>query len=346
MVERERWRQPRPLLTLLCAGTLVLTACTSGPVEPGPRSTERPPATSTQTRATAAADAGARSAGPTETRAPRESAPIATPTEHPAAVEPTTVLLLGSDAREPGSFNGRADVIVLAQLSGDGPLSLVSIARDTYVPIPGHGQGKINSALVRGGPTLMQQTVSDLLGGLPIDTVVEVNFAGFGAVVEALDGFSVDNTHADDRFAQGRIELDATTALDFVRERQQLPHGDLDRTERARAALSGMMARLAEISENEPARLLALAPVLENTVRVTGDLGTGQLPTMVELGRAAMDHGEIHSVMVPIHGFATIDGQSVNVLDETRTEELGIGLRSGDLSGYLERYGTSVAPTG
>lgn len=327
----------RRALALVCAGSLALTACTSGPDGPADRTTAAPSATAASTTP---------QPSPTQTSPAEEPAPGGSPTDQAAMVERTTALVLGTDSREPGTFDGRADVIVLVQLVDTGQLALVSVARDTYVPIPGHGEGKINSAVVHGGPDLMKDTVSELLGGVPIDHVVQVDFEGFGTIAGELGGITVDNEHADGRFDEGMIDLDATTALDFVRERKQLPNGDLDRTGRARAVLTGMMGRLAEIAQDDPARLIELAPILTDTVRVVGDRDAEQLPMMIEMGQVIRDEGEVYSVMVPVRGFATVDGQSVNLLDEDRTEELGEALRAGDLSGYVERYGTSVAPTG
>jgi len=64
------------------------------------------------------------------------------------------------------------------------------------------------------------------------------------------------------------------------------------------------------------------------------------------MGRRLRDEGRVNSVMVPIRGFDTVDGASVNLLNEGRTQELGAGLRQGDISSYIDQYGTSNAPTG
>lgn len=269
----------------------------------------------------------------------------------PNSTAPTTALIIGTDAREPGSFDGRADVIVLAQVPADrSGLTLVSVARDTYVPVPGHGEDKVNAAYAYGGAPLLEQTVTDLFGGLAIDHVVQTNFGGFSAVAEALEGFEVDNEHAsthDGRaFDEGVIELDGADALDYVRERYQLPLGDLDRAERHRAALTGMLARLAELAEDDPAALVRLAPALSSAVRVDGGLDVGDLTALVGTARGIRDEGRLVSLMVPVSRFATVDGQAVNILDAERTAELGEALRRGDVSDYVARYGTGYAPTG
>ncbi|HJE51154.1 MAG TPA: LCP family protein [Tessaracoccus flavescens] len=268
-----------------------------------------------------------------------------------------TALVLGTDSRS-NDWGGLADTIIVAQLSADRKnLHLVSITRDSYVEIPGYNRGKINSAFGKGGIPLLRDTVSHLLGGLEIDLVVQTNFNGFIALTRAMDGFTVDNKHANSRkvistgrvvdFPKGPVKLENTDGLIYVRERKGLPRGDLDRAERGRAALIGMMKRLVEITDKEPAKLAELFPMVYRNVKVEGDLGVEQLPALVELGRNfAGGSGKVTSLMVPIADFATVGGQSVNRLDSGRTAELGEALKAGDLSAYVAKYGEDYAPTG
>lgn len=337
------------VLLVLCLG--LLTACSGpGAARPGP---EELPTTADATTATADAEQETVTAEP-----PRQTAE---PTEDEAQAAPLpdgvlTALLVGTDSRG-GDLGGMSDVIVLAQLSEDREhLSLVSVARDSYVDIPGYGRDKVNAAFARGGIPLLRQTVSELMGGLEIDLVAQTNFEMFIALTRWMDGFWVDNRHASTVtvgstgrqvvFEEGRVFLENTDGLIYVRERKSLPLGDLDRTERHRAALVGMMERLAEIREQEPAKLVELLPMLYQNVKVDGDLQLEQLLTMVDVGSRLGPEG-VTSVMVPVSRFGTSPaGASVNVLDAARTRELGEALRNGDLSGYVQRYGTSYEPTG
>src|SRR4051812_25319653 len=108
---------------------------------------------------------------------------------------PNTILVLGSDARtkdskEPGANKigqpSRSDSILLMRIGG-GHNATLSIPRDTVVPIPGHGQDKINAAYAYGGPTLAIRTVEQYLG-IPVNHLVEVNFENFPQLVDALGG--------------------------------------------------------------------------------------------------------------------------------------------------------------
>src|ERR1700722_2518870 len=93
-----------------------------------------------------------------------------------------TILVLGLDQRpkgskEPGAFSGgiRSDTMMLWRIGG-GTSRRLSIPRDTWVNIPGHGQSKINAAYAYGGPALAIKTIEDLTG-VKINHLVIVNLA-------------------------------------------------------------------------------------------------------------------------------------------------------------------------
>ena len=86
---------------------------------------------------------------------------------------PLTFLMIGSDSREGlddltnfGPAGGqRADVIILVKIYPDEDRAqMLSIPRDLYVDIPGHGQQKINAAYALGGAQLMVETVKTVTG--------------------------------------------------------------------------------------------------------------------------------------------------------------------------------------
>ena len=73
---------------------------------------------------------------------------------------------------------------------GGGPTVLVSVPRDSYVPIPGHGKNKINAAYAFGGPQLLVRTVEQATG-LHIDRYVETGLGGYATLVDAVGGVDV-----------------------------------------------------------------------------------------------------------------------------------------------------------
>ena len=83
------------------------------------------------------------------------------------ASQPIDFLLLGSDSR--GEDRGRSDVMMLVHSDPSrDKLYLISLPRDLWVPIPGHGTNKINAAYAFGGAPLAVQTVENLLGSYTV----------------------------------------------------------------------------------------------------------------------------------------------------------------------------------
>lgn len=290
---------------------------------------------------------------PAEKRPAPSPSPSPTGAEDPLPEGPVNVLLIGTDSRDPQSLTGNADTIMLAHVPADREnLYLISFTRDMWVPIPGLGEGKINSAFSRGGTQTLMETVSGVLGGVRIDYAMQTNFAGFIALTRALDGFEVDNKHASTvtvqstgrvvEFPEGRITLENTDGLIYVRERKRLPLGDLDRAERQRAAVVGMMDRLAERAD-DPAFLAELVPLMLGNVKITGDLDVDDVLALVPLAQQ-LERDDVVGLMVPITGFGTRGGASVNLVDEAATAALGDAVRTDTVDGYVEEHGTDYAP--
>jgi LCP family protein required for cell wall assembly len=111
---------------------------------------------------------------------------------------PNNILVLGSDARLPGTHEAGANTIgqpsrsdsMMVMHIGGGANATLSIPRDTVVNIPGHGQDKINAAYAYGGPALAIRTVEQFLG-IKINHLVEVNFANFPQLIDSLGGIDV-----------------------------------------------------------------------------------------------------------------------------------------------------------
>lgn len=302
---------------------------------------------------TADADADADAAAATEDV---EEAAETEPAASPLAEGPVNVLLIGTDSRDPASMGGQADTIMLLHLPGDrSQAALISFTRDMWVEIPGMGSGKINAAFAHGGQPALTDTVSALLGGLEVDYTVQANFQGFINLTRWLEGIEVDNRYATSvtvestgrtlTFDEGALRLENTDALIYARQRMGLPLGDLDRTERQRAVMIGIIERLQERLEQDPGAFPELVRNLYGNVRVTGGLDASDMIDLVPL-MGELDPEETVSLMVPITGFGTIQGASVNLVDEGRTAALGEALRADTLDDYVDRYGTGYAPDG
>lgn len=361
------------------APTAPPAVATSGPVAPDDAADQDAGATSAPPSASAAPDSAQGTSDAPETahaqesvaaqesaaasEDPAEAAAATTPPPPAETTEPAAdplpdgavnVLLIGTDSRDPKSLTGMADTIMLLHLPADrSEVALISFTRDMWVPIPGLGEDKINAAFSRGGTDTLVATVSELLGGLDVDYALQANFTMFINLTRWLEGIEVDNQHASTVtvqstgrelvFPEGRVSLTNTDALIYARQRYGLPLGDLDRTERQRAVMIGVLERLQERLSENPEDFPELVANLYGNVKVTGDVDAGDFAAMVPL-LTELDPEDTISLMVPITGFGTVGGQSVNVVDREQTAALGEALREDSLEEYVERYGTGYAP--
>jgi LCP family protein required for cell wall assembly len=249
----------------------------------------------------------------------------------PAAGRGTTWLLVGSDSRSDLTSeqqtelstggdvgNGRTDTILLVHVPGFGssaPTSMVSIPRDSYVEIPGHGSDKINAAFAEGGGPLLVQTVEQATG-LRLDHYAEIGFGGFAQVVDALGGVTmcpkepVSDPLAGIDLPAGCQKLDGRNALGYVRTRAT-PRADLDRMVNQRMFMSALLHRAASPSVwLNPFRWY---PVATNT---TGALTVDEGAHVWDLARLGWAlRGNTVAATVPIGEFTGSDSGSVVVWD-------------------------------
>jgi polyisoprenyl-teichoic acid--peptidoglycan teichoic acid transferase len=103
------------------------------------------------------------------------------------------------------------DTVIMLHLDVDRrTATLVSIPRDSWVSIPGHGNDKINAAYAYGGSKTSARVVSALLGDVPIDAVIALQPEGAAQIVDAMGGLNVnvdENMDYDDNYGELHIHL-------------------------------------------------------------------------------------------------------------------------------------------
>jgi LCP family protein required for cell wall assembly len=140
-----------------------------------------------------------------------------------------------------------SDSLLLLHMGTGKPL-LISIPRDSYVPIPGHGDNKINSALGFGGPALLIQTVEQVTG-LRINHYMGIGFGGLVDVVNQVGGVRIclpnalNDQDSGVNLKAGCQNLSGAQALGFVRDRHSFADEDLQREEDQRAFLKALMSK-------------------------------------------------------------------------------------------------------
>ena len=182
--------------------------------------------------------------------------------------EPISILLLGVDER--AGDKGRSDTMIVLTVNPKTKDSkMLSIPRDTYTEIEGHGMDKINHAYAYGGIDLSRETVEGLLD-IPIDYVVQVNMDSFKDIVDAVGGITIDNelafAYGGDSFALGDITLNGEEALNYVRMRKEDPNGDFGRQNRQKKAIQGIVD--SAVSVNTALNYKSIFDSISNNVRM------------------------------------------------------------------------------
>ncbi|MGH2658869.1 MAG: LCP family protein, partial [Actinomycetota bacterium] len=225
------------------------------------------------------------------------------------------VLVIGSDARPGQQMTAtRADSIhIIGVNPRKGVASILGIPRDSYAYMPGVGMGKINGALVYGGPDLMVRTV-ERLTGIHIDAYALTGFEGFVRMIEAIGTIGIDIPYAmNDRgysgahFRAGPTRLSGRQALALARNRHDAPGGDFGRSMNQGRLIIAALEEFRSDLQKDPLTLLRWAVAVARYLRT--DLS---LSEMVELFLVVPSFrpGQVRNQVVSGSG-AMVGGQSV-----------------------------------
>jgi LCP family protein required for cell wall assembly len=197
----------------------------------------------------------------------------------------------------------RSDTIMLLHMPANGTRpTLVSLPRDSYVPIPGHGYNKLNAAYAFGGPKLLIQTVQNVTG-LRVDHFMSIGFGGLVGVVNDVGGVNLclkapmKDPKAGLNLKAGCQTLNGAQALGFVRTRA-FANGDLQREQDQRLLLKSLLSKMTSTGTLiNPFAVIPAASGAASSVSV--DSGT-QLYQLVSVAFALRDPV---TSQVPLRGF-------------------------------------------
>ncbi|KAF3469628.1 LCP family protein [Streptomyces sp. Tu 3180] len=257
---------------------------------------------------------------------------LSTVIDRPEKGEGTNYLIVGSDSRagmsdeekkklHTGSAEGkRTDSMMILHTGDNGP-TLISLPRDSNVTIPefqgsesgktrpAMGANKLNAAYSIDGPTLLVRTV-EFNTGLHIDHYVEIGFAGFANIVDAVGGVEMDipqdikDTKSGADLKKGKQTLNGEEALAFVRTRYALAGSDLDRTKNQQKFLSALANQVATPSTVlNPFRLYPTMGAGLDSLVVDKEMGLFDLAGMF-WAMKGVSGGEGKSMNMPISGSA------------------------------------------
>jgi LCP family protein required for cell wall assembly len=205
----------------------------------------------------------------------------------------------------------RSDTIMLLHLPANGTRpTLVSIPRDSYVPIPGVGDNKINAAYSIGGPKLLIETVQNVTG-LHINHFMSIGFGGLVSVVNDVGGVRMclkapmKDPLAGLNLKAGCQTLNGDQALGFVRTRA-FAEGDLQREQDQRVLLKGILSKLTSAGTLiNPFAVIPAANGAAAAISVDSSTGLSQLVSVAFALRNPV------TTTVPFGGFANTNAGSV-----------------------------------
>ncbi|MBC7596267.1 MAG: LCP family protein [Kineosporiaceae bacterium] len=255
----------------------------------------------------------------------------------------TNYLLVGSDSRRgltkqqqkdlstggDSGGPGRTDTIMIMHV-GKGPTLLMSIPRDSLVPIKGYGITKINAAYAYGGPKLLVSTLEQTTG-LRIDNYVEVGFGGLVNVVDSVGGVEIcPTTNIKDKDSgldvkKGCQQANGKTALAFSRSRHSYATQDIQRVQSQRQVLGSIANKV-----KSPSTVLNPFRYQATAAGASGSLQIGKNVSPIDLGRFALNlssamSGKGLSCTIPLRDFAVRwdSVRALKMLDFIKNDETG-----------------------
>lgn len=247
------------------------------------------------------------------------------------------------------------DTMILVRIPNNGSKAVaISLPRDLYVEMPeAYGQHKLNSAFARAknetAARLVEQGVGqaavrersvqagrrflvksiEKLTGADVDHYAEVNLLGFAKLTEAVGGVEVclkepvDDEASGADFPAGRQTISGADALAFVRQRQGLPRGDLDRVVRQQAFLAGLADKVLSANTlSNPGRIRELIEATQQALVLDEDLEVLDFAARMQ-GLAA---GDVEFVTVPVVGGVDTDEGAMLEVDREAVQQFVSGV--------------------
>jgi LCP family protein required for cell wall assembly len=268
------------------------------------------------------------------------------------------------------------DTIILIRIPNNGKsATAISIPRDSYVAAPGLGKTKINgvygqtreakrASLVKAGASAAEaaakgteagrealiKTVADLTG-VTVDHYAEIGLLGFALITDALGGVDVclkepvyePLSGAD--FPAGQQRLDGPEALSFVRQRHELPRGDLDRVVRQQVVMASLAHRvISGQTLSSPTTLQRLEAAVQRSVVISS--GWDVMDFVQQMQKLA--GGNVAFATIPVldgAGWSDDGMQSVVRVDPHQVQEWVAGLLDNQAKGKTEELAYTPAKT-
>jgi LCP family protein required for cell wall assembly len=231
------------------------------------------------------------------------------------------------------AISDNSDTLMLAHVPANHSyVQVVSLPRDSWVNIPGHGMNKINAAFGIGGPRLMVRTV-EANTGLTINDYIEVNFLGFVKVIDAMGGvniclpYAVDDPYSGLHMTAGAHHVDGITALEFARDRHSFATSDLARIGDQQQLLATMLSQAVSAGTlSDPFKLRRMLDTVTAAIQV--DQGFNVTSLASELRGLRPSDVSFTTVPLSSYNYQTPSGESAVLWSKTLAGRLFAQIRN------------------
>src|SRR4051794_5052735 len=260
---------------------------------------------------------------------------------------PFNVLVTGLDGPRldaPDVVGERTDTMMLVRIEPAAKkVEVVSLPRDLWVAIPGHGEGRLNSAFQIGGPQLLIQTVENTLG-VPVGRYLGIDLTGFEDLVEQAGGVRVEfpyparaRSSGLDVPTSGCRTLDGAQSLSLVRARKDLQWlvdgrwhldvtGDFGRMQRQQTFGRAVLTALGQLG-TDPVSRAHLLDLFVHRVTMDSYWTREQLEGVLDLARS-LGPDDVSTRTIPAVG--AVRGEASVLLATPEATDVFASLR-GDL---------------
>lgn len=280
------------------------------------------------------------------------------------AADAVNILLMGTDRRSDQPTTGdnaevtswvpgaqRSDAIMILHINADRRgASVISIPRDSWVVVPGHGANKINAAFSFGGPSLAVRTIENITD-VRIDHLAVIDWDGFKELTDSLGGVTLDipetvyDHYRHITWTAGRHRMNGKEALDYVGQRAGLPGGDFDRIHRQQYFLRTLLDEtLRQEFRKEPTQVYKILDTLTNNLSVDSGWSAGEMRGLL-ISLRNLRSANIAYLTVQIKGTGMEGQQSVVYLDAFGNDDLWSAVREDGVSDWLAANPASGVPT-
>jgi anionic cell wall polymer biosynthesis LytR-Cps2A-Psr (LCP) family protein len=186
--------------------------------------------------------------------------------------------------------------------------------------------------------------------GVPIDHVVVADFTGFKTLTDQLGGvdITIPQATSDERhtWTAGVHHMDGEEALDYVRQRHNLPNGDFDRVRRQQNWIRAVLRKLGSTGTLlNPLALNTQLTTLSKSVATDSGFDMDKIGALAT-SLAGLGQGDLRFLTEPTKGtgWSPDHTQSIVDLDVVGGNRLWTAMRKDAVKGWVEQYRPELLP--